>query len=56
MNPSRKAVFLSYASQDADAARLICDALRAAGLEVWFYAIKGDPRWGQFLRKVGLAD
>src|SRR5246127_858589 len=30
------AVFLSYASQDADAARRICDALRAAGVEVWF--------------------
>jgi hypothetical protein len=26
-----KAVFLSYASQDAEAARRICDALRAAG-------------------------
>ena len=30
------AVFLSYASQDADAARQICGALRAAGIEVWF--------------------
>jgi TIR domain-containing protein len=29
-----KAVFLSYAPQDADAARHICNALRAAGLEV----------------------
>ena len=27
-----KAVFLSYASQDAEAARKICDGLRAAGL------------------------
>jgi hypothetical protein len=32
----RGAVFLSYASQDAEAARRICDALRAAGIEVWF--------------------
>ena len=31
-----QAIFLSYASQDADAARRICEALRAASLEVWF--------------------
>ena len=31
-----KAVFLSYASQDAEAARRICEAVRAAGVEVWF--------------------
>jgi hypothetical protein len=31
--PSR-AVFLSYASQDAEAAQRICEALRAAGIEV----------------------
>ena len=30
------AVFLSYASQDAEAARRICEALRAAAIEVWF--------------------
>jgi hypothetical protein len=30
------AVFLSYASQDAQAAQRICEALRAAGIEVWF--------------------
>ncbi len=30
------AVFLSYASQDAEAAKRICDALRQAGVEVWF--------------------
>ena len=35
------AVFLSYASQDAEAARRICDVLRAAGVEVWF-----DPSGG----------
>ena len=27
---------LSCRSQDAEAARKICDALRAAGVEVWF--------------------
>jgi hypothetical protein len=31
-----RAVFLSCASQDAAAARHICDALRGAGVEVWF--------------------
>ena len=31
-----KAVFLSYASQDAEAARRIAEALRPAGIEVWF--------------------
>ena len=29
------AVFLSYASQDAEAAQKICDALRATGIEVF---------------------
>ena len=33
--PSR-AVFLSYASQDAEAAKRICEALTVAGIEVWF--------------------
>jgi hypothetical protein len=36
MSDSNRAVFLSYASQDAEASRRICDALRAAGVEVWF--------------------
>ena len=31
-----KAIFLSYASQDADAAKRICEALHTAGVEVWF--------------------
>ncbi|MGD1031698.1 MAG: TIR domain-containing protein [Opitutaceae bacterium] len=30
------AVFLSYASQDAEAAKRVCDSLRAGGIEVWF--------------------
>lgn len=30
------AVFLGYASQDAEAAKRICDALRSADVEVWF--------------------
>ena len=36
MKPAGGAVFLSYASEDADAARRICEALRSAGVEVWF--------------------
>ena len=35
------AVFLSYASQDADAARRISEALRSHGVEVWFDADGG---------------
>jgi hypothetical protein len=42
-----KAVFLSYASQDAETARRICDALRAAGVEVWFdqSELRGGDAW-----------
>jgi TolB-like protein/cytochrome c-type biogenesis protein CcmH/NrfG len=47
------AVFLSYASQDAEAAQKICDALRAAGIEVWFdqSALRGGDVWDQAIRK-----
>ena len=31
-----QAVYLSYKSQDAEAARRICEALRSGGVEVWF--------------------
>jgi hypothetical protein len=42
-----KAVFLSHASQDAEAARRICEVLRAAGVEVWFDQSKlvGGDAW-----------
>ncbi|AOS43661.1 cellulose synthase subunit BcsC [Lacunisphaera limnophila] len=36
MSDPGKAVFLSYASQDAEAARRIAESLRASGVEVWF--------------------
>jgi TolB-like protein len=41
------AVFLSYASQDAEAAQKICEALRAAGVEVWFdqSELRGGEAW-----------
>jgi TolB-like protein/Flp pilus assembly protein TadD len=53
MGESTKAVFLSYASQDADAVRRICDALRAAGLEVWFdqSELRGGDAWDASIRK-----
>ena len=53
MTESAKAIFLSYASQDADAARRICDALRAAGLEVWFdqSELRGGDAWDASIRK-----
>ena len=47
MSDVNKAVFLSYASQDAEAARKICEALRAAGVEVWFdqSELRGGDAW-----------
>src|SRR5215467_7120080 len=47
------AVFLSYASQDAEAAQKICDALRAAGVEVWFdqSELRGGDAWDRQIRK-----
>jgi hypothetical protein len=42
-----QAVFLSYASQDAEVARRICDVLRAARVEVWFdqSELRGGDAW-----------
>jgi TIR domain len=47
------AVFLSYASQDAEAAVRICRALRAAGIEVFFYQseLRGGDVWDQKIRR-----
>ena len=47
------AVFLSYASQDAEAAQKICEALRAAGIEVWFdqSELRGGDAWDTSIRK-----
>ncbi|MHB8477438.1 MAG: TIR domain-containing protein [Steroidobacteraceae bacterium] len=52
MSESTKAIFLSYASQDADAARRIGDALREAGLEVWFdqSELRGGDAWDEMIR------
>jgi TolB-like protein len=48
-----RAVFISYASQDAEAAKHICDALRAAGIEVWFdqSELRGGDVWDQRIRR-----
>ena len=48
-----RAVFLSYASQDAAAAKRICEALRAAGVEVWFdqSELRGGDAWDAKIRK-----
>jgi TolB-like protein len=53
MSAPAKAVFLSYASQDAEAARRICDALRAVGLDVWFdqSALRGGDAWDASIRR-----
>jgi TolB-like protein/Tfp pilus assembly protein PilF len=46
------AVFLSYASQDAEAAHKICEALRAAGIEVFLdqSELRGGDAWDQKIR------
>ena len=36
MSGPTRAIFLSYASQDAEAAKLLCESLRRGGIEVWF--------------------
>jgi hypothetical protein len=48
-----KAVFLSYAREDANAAGGIADALRAAGVEVWFdqSELSGGDAWDQKIRR-----
>ncbi len=37
-----KAVFLSHASQDAEAARRICETLHDAGVEAWLVSVLSD--------------
>ena len=53
MTDSTHAVFLSYASQDAQAAQKICAALRAAGIEVWFdqSELRGGDAWDRSIRR-----
>jgi hypothetical protein len=54
MSDATGAVFLSYASQDSEAARRIAQALRAEGIEVWFDADGGlehGDEWDAKIRK-----
>ena len=52
MSEPTKAIFLSYAREDADAARRIAEALRAFGVEVWFdqSELRGGDAWDQTIR------
>jgi TolB-like protein/Flp pilus assembly protein TadD len=47
------AVFLSYASQDAEAAARICEALQAVGIDVWLdrSALKGGDAWDAQIKR-----
>lgn len=53
MSGNAQALFISYASQDAEAASRICQALRAAGIEVWFdqRELRGGDAWDAAIRK-----
>ena len=53
MSEPTKAVFLSYAREDADAARRIADALRGFGVEVWFdqSELRGGDTWDAKIKK-----
>jgi TolB-like protein len=50
---SSPAIFLSYASEDAEAARRLSEALKSAGLEVWFdqSELRGGDAWDQRIRR-----
>jgi TolB-like protein/tetratricopeptide (TPR) repeat protein len=52
MADGKNAVFLSYASQDAEPARLICESLRGAGIEVFFdqSELRGGDAWDHKIR------
>lgn len=51
-NPA-KAVFLSYASQDLEAAQRLCSALRAHRIDVWFdqSELRGGDVWDRKIRR-----
>ena len=52
MSQSPRAVFLSYASEDAEAAQRLAESLRAAGVEVWLdqSELRGGDAWDQHIR------
>jgi TolB-like protein/Tfp pilus assembly protein PilF len=51
--PSQRAVFLSYAREDAQAAQRIADALGSHGVEVWLdqSELRGGDAWDQKIRR-----
>jgi TIR domain len=53
LSGTSQAVFISYASQDADAASRICEALNEAGIEVWFDCseLRGGDAWDERIRR-----
>ena len=53
MSDRGNAVFLSYASQDAQAALQLREALRSAGIEVWFdqSELRGGDAWDLKIRQ-----
>jgi len=53
VNTPMGAVFLSYASEDAAAAQRIAEALRAAGIHVWFdqSELRGGDAWDRKIRE-----
>lgn len=53
MHGEPKAVFLSYASEDSEAAQRLAAALIAAGIEVWFdkAELRGGDAWDQTIRQ-----
>ena len=53
MSDATKAVFVSYAREDTDAARRIAEALRSHGVEVWFdqNELRGGDAWDGKIRK-----
>jgi len=52
-NGHKWAVFVSYASEDAEAASRISEALRATGIEVWFdrSGLRGGDNWDASIRR-----
>jgi tetratricopeptide (TPR) repeat protein len=53
LSDPNKAIFISYAKQDAEAAANICAALRNAGIEVWFdqSELRGGDAWDAAIRR-----
>ena len=58
MSEASHAVFLSYASQDAEAAQKIAGALRAAGIDVFLdqSELRGGDAWDQKIRQDPLVE